>query len=62
VNDIEIRRATNADFDAIWDIFQVHVAAGETYTFAPDTLRESGYAYVMYQLLQDPDGWPGHGD
>jgi L-amino acid N-acyltransferase YncA len=47
VNDIEIRPATNADFDAMWDIFATHVAAGETYTFALETTREAGHAYWM---------------
>jgi L-amino acid N-acyltransferase YncA len=47
VKDIEIRAATSADFDAMWDIFRIHVAAGETYTFAPDTSREVGCAYWL---------------
>jgi GNAT superfamily N-acetyltransferase len=47
VNDIEIRPATNADFDAMWEIFRTLVAAGETYTFPTDITREAGYAYWL---------------
>jgi len=32
-----IRRATDADWPAIWSIFAAVVAAGDTYTYAPDT-------------------------
>jgi ribosomal protein S18 acetylase RimI-like enzyme len=45
VNDIEIRPAIPADFDAIWDIFSSIIEAGETYPFAPDTTRAVGYEY-----------------
>ncbi|MEO7966130.1 MAG: GNAT family N-acetyltransferase [Gemmatimonadaceae bacterium] len=31
-----IRRATDADWPAIWAIFHAVVATGDTYTFAPD--------------------------
>lgn len=40
-----IRRATEADFDAMWSIFRAVVATGDTYPFAPDTPREDAHAY-----------------
>lgn len=39
MNDIQIRAATPADADAMWEIFHCHVEAGETYPFASDTPR-----------------------
>jgi L-amino acid N-acyltransferase YncA len=50
VKDIQIRPATSADFDAMWNIFSAHVSAGETYPFEPATTREAVQAY-----------WFGHG-
>jgi L-amino acid N-acyltransferase YncA len=35
--DISIRPAQPEDLDEIWDIFQVHLAAGETYSFDAHT-------------------------
>jgi L-amino acid N-acyltransferase YncA len=37
---IEIREATEADLDAIWEVFHEVVAAGDSYSFAPDMPRE----------------------
>jgi L-amino acid N-acyltransferase YncA len=37
---LNIREATDADFEQIWPIFQEIVAAGETYTYPPNTTRE----------------------
>jgi L-amino acid N-acyltransferase YncA len=37
---VNIREATDADFEQIWPIFQEIVAAGETYTYPPDTTKE----------------------
>jgi L-amino acid N-acyltransferase YncA len=34
---LTIRRATDADWAAIWPIFRAVVAAGDTYTYASDT-------------------------
>lgn len=34
-----IRRATEADFDAIWPIFQQIVSAGDSYAYPPETNR-----------------------
>jgi L-amino acid N-acyltransferase YncA len=45
--DIDIRPATNADFDAIWSIFRVHVEAGETYTFEGETTRDACHEYWL---------------
>ncbi len=40
-----IRAATEADHDAIWDIFHAIVAAGDTYAFEPEMPRQEGLAY-----------------
>ena len=34
---VRVRRAADADWPAIWAIFRAVVAAGDTYTYAPDT-------------------------
>ncbi|HBI70275.1 MAG TPA: GNAT family N-acetyltransferase [Massilia sp.] len=47
MKDIQIRPATSADFDAMWNIFSAHVAAGETYPFGPDTTRDAVHAYWL---------------
>lgn len=36
---MKIREATDADFDAIWAIFEPVVRAGDTYAFPPDSDR-----------------------
>ena len=45
MKEIDIRPAQEADFDAMWPIFQTLVAAGDTYTFPADTTREACHAY-----------------
>ena len=42
---IEIRAATEADRDAIWNIFHEIIAAGDTYAFDPKMSREEALAY-----------------
>ena len=42
---IEIRRATQADFEAIWSIFQAVIATGDTYLFSPDASRQDTQDY-----------------
>jgi len=42
---LEIRAATEADRDAIWDIFHAIVAAGDTYAFEPEMSRQEALAY-----------------
>src|SRR5262245_10685312 len=42
---MQIRRASEADFESMWRIFQAVVAGGDTYVFAPDTKREDAHAY-----------------
>src|SRR5437763_905290 len=37
---VEIREATEADSDALWDIFSEVVAAGDTFAFGPATTKE----------------------
>jgi len=45
VKNIQIRPATEDDFNAMWTIFQCHVANGETYVHGPETTREDSYSY-----------------
>jgi L-amino acid N-acyltransferase YncA len=45
VSQLSIRPATDADRDAIWEIFHEVVAAGNTYVFDPNTAREEALAY-----------------
>lgn len=42
---VEIRIASEADYDAIWEIFHEVIAAGETYPIDPDISRDSALAY-----------------
>ncbi|AUD07311.1 GNAT family N-acetyltransferase [Spirosoma pollinicola] len=42
---MEIRHATSADNEQIWEIIQPVISAGETYVFAPDSSREKMLAY-----------------
>ncbi|MBX7222538.1 MAG: GNAT family N-acetyltransferase [Blastocatellia bacterium] len=42
---MEIRRASEVDFESIWPIFQAVIATGDTYVFTPDTSREDAFAY-----------------
>ena len=44
---ITIRRAGEADFDAIWRIFHQVVRRGDTYTYDPETTREQAYSIWM---------------
>ena len=42
---MNIRPAAPGDFDAMWEIFRVIVARGDTYPFAPSTPRADAQAY-----------------
>ena len=42
---MKIRAATEADCDAIWEIFHEVIAAGQTYPIDPDVSRDSALAY-----------------
>jgi L-amino acid N-acyltransferase YncA len=42
-----IRPASQADEDAIWNIFHAVVASGDTYVFDPQTPREQALAYWL---------------
>ena len=44
---VEIREATAADQDAIWDIFREVVAAGDTYAFDPGMSRHDALGYWL---------------
>ncbi len=43
----KIRKAEEADFEAIWPIFHQVVQQGDTYTFAPETTKEQARAFWM---------------
>src|SRR5215510_2290685 len=45
VTSMKIRHATEADRDAIWEIFREVVAAGETYALDPNISRADALAY-----------------
>jgi GNAT superfamily N-acetyltransferase len=47
VKDIQIRPASDQDFDAMWSIFCAHVAAGETISCNSAASREAGHAYWL---------------
>jgi L-amino acid N-acyltransferase YncA len=47
--DISIRPAQPEDLDEIWDIFQVHLAAGETYPFDAHTPKSVCEEYWLGQ-------------
>jgi len=42
---MQIRPATHADHDTIWNIFHEIVVAGDTYAFDPRMSREEAFAY-----------------
>jgi len=42
---MDIRRATETDFIAMWPIFHAVVASGTSYVFAPDTNRQAAFEY-----------------
>ncbi len=42
---MEIRRAVEAEFAAMWPIFQTVIASGTTYIFAADTSYADGFAF-----------------
>jgi L-amino acid N-acyltransferase YncA len=44
---MEIRRATEADFVAMWTIFHAVVATGDTYVFSAATSREDAHVYWL---------------
>jgi L-amino acid N-acyltransferase YncA len=45
-----IRRATESDWDAIWEIFHAVVETGDTYSYDPETTKEEGRALWMTPL------------
>ncbi|MVM37113.1 GNAT family N-acetyltransferase [Spirosoma sp. HMF3257] len=42
---LDIRNATQADYESIWEIIQQVISSGDTYVFAPDSSRERMLAY-----------------
>lgn len=57
---MQIRPATDADFDQIWSIFHAVVSAGDTYTYPRDTSKDQAYQYWMaapqVTLVVEEDG------
>ena len=45
---LQIRQATTADSDAIWDIFRSVVVTGDTYAFDPGISRDDALAYWLH--------------
>ena len=45
--ELTIRRAAEADFDGIWEIFHAVVEKGDTYAYLPETTREQAQAIWM---------------
>ncbi|NRR28937.1 GNAT family N-acetyltransferase [Oxalobacteraceae bacterium] len=45
MKEIEIRPATEADFESMWLIFQELVASGDTFYFAANTSRDACHAF-----------------
>jgi ribosomal protein S18 acetylase RimI-like enzyme len=44
---VTVRRAAEADFDAMWEIFQLVIKTGDTYVFAPETTRDDAHDYFL---------------
>lgn len=44
---MQIRRAVESDFVAMWTIFHSVVATGDTYVFSPNTSREDAHVYWL---------------
>jgi len=44
---MDIRRASEADSEGMWSIFQAVVATGDTYAFSPTSSREECRAYWL---------------
>lgn len=57
---IEIRKATSADEQAVWQIIQSVIAGGDTYVFAPDSPEDEMLAYWFapekYVYVAEEDG------
>lgn len=61
MNDIRIRPATESDFNAMWSIFQVHVAEGETYAHDDAVSRDDAYRYWLAPPAQSFVALKGQG-
>ena len=48
---LQVRKATDDDFDAIWPIFHEIVERGDTYAYPPDTDKAGGYKFWMEKPL-----------
>ena len=49
---MQIRKAQSVDFDAIWPIFHQVVAAGDTYSYDPETTEQEAFALWMEKPRQ----------
>jgi len=54
---MEIRKATEEDFESVWEIFREVIKTGDTYTFSPNTpkskLRKYWYADYMKTFVAE---------
>jgi L-amino acid N-acyltransferase YncA len=55
---MKIRKATDKDFESVWEIFHLVIKTGDTYVFNPDTpkkdLRKHWFAsYMKTYVLED---------
>lgn len=48
---IEIRRAKDADFDAIWEIFREVISTGDTFFYSPESTKDEGRAIWMSEAV-----------
>jgi GNAT superfamily N-acetyltransferase len=46
-----IRKATEADYDAVWEIFSSVIKTGDTYVFSPDTPKTSLQSYWFGDIM-----------
>ena len=57
---MQIRLATAADYDAVWDIFSRVIKTGDTYVFSPNTKKEDlpklWFAPAMTTYVAEEDG------
>jgi len=56
---MQIRKATEADYDYVWDIFEEVIKTGDTYTFSPNTpksdLKKYWFADYMTTFVMEHD-------
>ena len=48
---MQIRQATEADYDAVWEIFEAVVKTGVTYVFSPQTSKQDFKKYWLADYM-----------